>query len=337
MIVRTYSLCILFLISCRIQAQEDLNTFVEHLVKDVSQFGEAFVDPAASGLMFNVSNAWYSSAKTKKWGELDFSLASNLTFVDRSKNSFTLNTKDYYNLRFKDGSNIKDVASIFGANEPDVNVLIDYQVGDEQEVIEIRLPQGVDENFRLAPQVFMQTDIGLPWASELKLRYSPNIAYGPIERSMWGLGLQHELTHWFKTENWSLSALIAFNKFEGFFDTKESGEIQNEKQGINTQMNIVHAALIVSKVLGKFDFYGGGGFFTAKATTHFNGVYEIDRQNELFQSLVKKFSVENKATNFNFTAGLKYNLSTSLGTRMAASLQQFYAIHLGISYKINYR
>ncbi|TXK75272.1 hypothetical protein FT993_00700 [Mesonia sp. HuA40] len=325
------------MISCHIQAQEDLNTFVEHLVKDVSQYGEAFVDPAASGLMFNVSNAWYSSAKTKEWGEIDFSLASNITFVDRSENNFTLNTNDYHNLRFEDGSSVKKVASIFGVNNPDVNVLIDYNVGDEQEVIEIRLPQGIDENFRLAPQVFLQTDIGLPWASEVKLRYSPNIAYGPIERNMWGVGLQHEITHWFKTESWSLSALIALNKFKGFFDTKESGEIQNEEQGINTQMDILHAALIGSKALGKFDLYGGVGYFTAQATTHFNGVYEIDRQNELFQSLVKKFSVENKATNFNFTAGLKYNLSTSLSTRMAASLQQFYAIHLAISYKINYR
>jgi len=81
-----------------------------------------------------------------------------LLFIKRDESKFTLNTLDYNNVRFEDGSTSKEAPTIFGENEADIVALIDYSLNGEKEPIAIELPNGIDDNVDYAPNVFFTSE-----------------------------------------------------------------------------------------------------------------------------------------------------------------------------------
>ncbi len=287
--------------------------------------------------MYNVNNGWYNSAASKKFLEVDVDLIGNLTFVKREENSFLVNTNDYNNIRFKDGAMEKDVATIFGRNDPDIIALIDYETDQGTEALEVELPQGIDEGeVNSAPNVFLQASVGLIKGTELKVRYAPKINYGDVEKKLYGVGLQHEITSWLAEENkfpLHIAALAGYTKFNGFYDIKESGE-QNTDQGIDSEMDTWTFAVLTSTKFSKLNFYGGIGYLTANSKTKFKGVYKLAEEDSQFQNLLDNYTVKNEVNGFNATLGANLSLG-AFHVNTAFNIQEFYNITLGVGYRFN--
>lgn len=101
-----------------------MSEFAENTVEDMTMFGKACANPAAKGVMCNLNNGWYNSAKVKDVLSFEISVVGNVTFIERDESKFTLNTSDYNNVRFEDGSTSKEAPTIFGENEADIVALI---------------------------------------------------------------------------------------------------------------------------------------------------------------------------------------------------------------------
>jgi len=329
---RTFTV-IIFLIAITTYAQNDVSEFAENTVEDVTMFGKAYANPAAKGVMYNLNSGWYNSAKAKDVLSFEVSVVGNVTFIKRDESKFTLNTLDYNNVRFEDGSTSKEVPTIFGENEADIVALIDYNLNGEKELIAIELPNGIDDNVDYAPNVFLQASIGVFEATEVKVRFAPKIMYGRVEKQLYGFGLQHEFSKWFSKEETFpvyMSVLVGYTKFNGFYDVKESGK-QDENQGIDTKINTWNFAVIGSTKFEKLNFYAGLAYLTAKADTKFDGVYQLEEKYAAFQDLVNNFSVENNNSGISGTFGANYKLS-NIVFNLSYNIQEFSNVTFGVGY-----
>ncbi|PZD77593.1 DUF6588 family protein [Mesonia sp. K7] len=322
----------LVLISTFAQAQNELTTFIEETYADAQKFGKAYIDPAVIGVMYNVNSGWYHSAKAKDFLEFDIAITGNVTLIKRDRATFNMNVNDYNNIRFSDGSTQKQVATIFGINNPDVVVLLDY----DGETTEIQLPQGIeDESVNNAPNMMLQGSVGVFKATELKLRFSPKIKFDNVTKELYGFGLQHEVTRWFDTENFPLdvSALIGFTNVKGFYEAGISDESQLE-QGLDIDMQTWNFAAITSTKWEKFNLYGGVSYLTATSENKFRGLYDVLGNNELIQELLNEFTVENKSNGISGTLGVSYEALKNLKINVGGYLQEFPNFEVIVTYRI---
>ncbi|MDR6302021.1 DUF6588 family protein [Mesonia maritima] len=327
----------LLLLSQFISAQTNIGELVTYAIEDITRFGNAFINPAAKGVMYNVNNGWYNTAESKKFLEFEIAVTGNLTFVQRDENSFPVNVNDYNNIRFEDEAIAKQVATIFGRNNPDIKVFLDYTTPDGEESVEVLLPQGIDEGqVKSVPNVFLQGSVGLVKATELKFRYAPEVNYGDVKKQLYGAGIQHEFTSWLKEDNTfplKIAGLLGYTNFKGFFDLKESGE-QNSDQGIDSEMDTWTFSLISSTEFEMLNFYAGIGYLTAKSETKFKGVYKIAEEDEIFQDLLNNYSVTNKVHGFNATIGARLSID-NFRINTAFNIQEFYNLTVGFAYVFN--
>lgn len=139
-VVTTLILVVSFLST---NAQENLEDLLAAGIEDAQRFSAGYISPATEGMMYNLSNSWAQSAEVKKPLKFEISIIGNATFINDEKKSFLLNTNDYNNLQFRDGSTSKQVATGFGENNPAILVFAEVQNGPLTEDVEFELPQGL--------------------------------------------------------------------------------------------------------------------------------------------------------------------------------------------------
>lgn len=138
-----------------LSAQENLEDLLAAGIEDAQRFARGYISPAAEAGIFNMSNGWIQSAEVKKPLRFDVSIIGNATFIKEEDRSFLLNTNEYNNLQFRDGSTSKQVATAFGENDPEVLVFAEVQNGPFTEEVEFLLPQGLAAvNVRMLPTAF---------------------------------------------------------------------------------------------------------------------------------------------------------------------------------------
>src|SRR5690606_16186811 len=124
-------------------SQENLGDLLASGIQDTQRFARAYIAPATEGMIYNTANGWIQSAEVKSPLKFEISLMGTAKFIKDENRSFTLNTSEYNNLRFRDGSISKEVATAFGENDPDIIVYSQVQNGPLREEVEFLLPQGL--------------------------------------------------------------------------------------------------------------------------------------------------------------------------------------------------
>ena len=167
---------------------------------------------------------------------------------------FELDPSAYNSVRFEDGYQPKNVASIFGSDK-NLSVFIDYETDEGLQSLEIKLPPGVDNgDVNVLPTFFVQGSLGLIKGTEVKFRYSPELAIGDISTEIVGVALQHEFTSWLKQEDFfvNLSGLVAYSSFKGTYHIED--EEPNNEASIVSDMDAWSFSLIASKNLENLPF-----------------------------------------------------------------------------------
>lgn len=88
----------LLFLGISLHAQNNINQLLAAGIEDAKQFSDHYISPASSGIIYNLSNGWYNTAKGKKLGQFEISLVGNASFVSNDSKSFRLH-RDDYNLR----------------------------------------------------------------------------------------------------------------------------------------------------------------------------------------------------------------------------------------------
>lgn len=296
-------------------AQENLEDLIAAGVEDAQRFATGYISPAAEGMIHNMANGWIQTAEVKKPLRFDISIVGNATFVKKEQQTFTLNTAEYNNLKFRDGSTVKEVATAFGENDPDVLVYSVVRNGEDTEEVEFKLPQGLASiNMNVMPTAFLQARVGVLKGTEVKLRYFPKIDQEDVKVGLYGVGLQHDFTSWIPADKIfpvAISGLVAYTNVAANYNFTNHQIVSGINQHFDLKLSSWLFQVQASTKMKVFNFYGGIGYVSGNSDFNVLGSYKViagiplDEATNQFQD---PFKVKNKVSDVRATIGANMRL-----------------------------
>ncbi|PJB11943.1 MAG: hypothetical protein CO119_09120 [Flavobacteriales bacterium CG_4_9_14_3_um_filter_40_17] len=327
---------VLFFCINQVSAQNNIEKLLISGVNDAKTFAKSYITPGAESLMYSMNSGWYKTAKVHKPLGFDISLVASGHFVNNADQSFDLNVSDYENIRFEDGSQSKQVATVFGENTPSVSVISRVEENGLNQDIEILLPNGVSsKGVDVLPTAFLQAEVGLFKSTEIKVRYFPKTNIEEVESEMIGFGIQHEITSWLplgRVLPVDISGLVAYNQLDTQFDFSGDVALRGENQRLELDAETWLFELIASTKLPIINFYGGLGYISGNSDLDLKGTYIIEAN--IFNQervLTDPFTVNNDISGLRATVGAKLKLGF-FGLNADYTFQEYETISVGIHF-----
>ena len=304
----------LFLLACSLQtmAQSNINDLLAAGLSDAEKFTTSYMAPVSEGLMYSMSNGWYNSGKSKPLLGFEISVIGNITSFknNEDKKGFILNTADYENIQFQDGSTSKMVSTALGDIEGE-NVIIAANIQGNIVNETIELPSGLaSEDINFVPSGFIQASVGLIKGTEIKARFLPKIDADGAKVGFYGVGLQHEFTSHLPASKIfpiAISGVIGYTHLDGSYDLESTNAISGDNQSLELEMNTWVFQAVVSTKLPIINFYGGIGYISGKSEVGVLGTYEVS-SSPLPITYVDPFSLDNKISGVTGNIGAKLKL-----------------------------
>ncbi len=321
-------------------AQENLEDLIASGIEDAQRFANGYISPATEGMIHNMANGWIQTAKVKKPLRFDISLVGNVTFVKKEHQSFTVNTAEYNNLKFRDGSTIKEVATAFGENDPDILVYSLVRNGEDTEEVEFKLPQGLASiNMDIMPTAFLQARVGILKGTEIKLRYFPKIDREDVKVGLVGVGLQHNFTSWMPAEKLfplDISGLIAYTNVSANYDFTNQEIVSGTGQHFQLKLNSWLFQVQASTKLKIINFYGGIGYVSGNSDFNVLGDYKVVAGiplDETTNQFKDPFTVKTKVSDVRATIGANLRLGF-FGLNVDYNLAKYNSASVGLHFGI---
>ncbi|WP_445736791.1 DUF6588 family protein [Mariniflexile sp.] len=307
-------LVLLCLATISLKAQNDLDALLAAGVEDAQRFANDYLAPGTNGLMYSMNSNWFNTAEAKPLGGFEISIIANAASVKSENKSFLMNTADYQNVKFENesGNSAKMVATVLGDNDPAIFVDIEYKdpLGITRTTT-IELPTGIgSENINLLPTAFIQGAIGLSKGIELKARFVPKIKTDDVDISMYGAGLQFEMTKWLPADKVlpvAISGLVAYTHLDGSYDLSSASTLEGENQRLENGTNTWLFQLIASTKLPVINFYGGIGYIKGESKSDLLGTYR-GTSGIFYEEVTDPFSVSSEVSSVRGTLGTKLKL-----------------------------
>lgn len=314
-------------------AQSNVNDLLAAGLNDAERFTNDYLSPVSEGTIFSLSGSWLNTATAKPLGGFEISIVGSMAgFKNKEeKKSFVLNTAEYENLRFEDGSTSKTVATALGDIEG-VRVVVEDENGLFSESFE--LPTGLaSENINFLPAAYIQAGVGLVKGTEVKARFLPKIKTDDVAVSLFGFGLLHEFTSHIPANRLfpvSISGFIGFTQLNGSYDFTDTNFIDGENQRIDTRISGWSFQAMAATRLPVINFYGGLGYVTGKSDTDVLGTYTVT--SGPFQTTYEDpFSINKKASGATATLGTKLKLGF-FRLHLDYTLAEFNLLSAGINF-----
>ncbi len=331
--MKKYTLLLALFLTQFTFSQTDINQILELGIENAQRFSEDYFVPAGESLVNNMSNGWYTTAKTKKLWHFEVGIVGNLSFVREDKQSFLLRTAEYTNVSFRDGSLSQSVASSFGSNPENLSVIINEGQASELEVI---LPDGIGSSaVNSLPGGFIQGSMGLIKSTEIKLRFLPRVkAVEDAEIQLYGVAFQHEFTDWiFPLKRWPMrvSALLGYTNVKGFYDLGTTTGVTGFGQEVRLNSNSWILTSIASTKFPVLNFYGGLGYYFGSNDADLLGTYQIQSGPFAADIVTNPISVKTKTNGIKATIGARVQYGV-FKANLDYTLQNFSNLSLGLAF-----
>jgi len=256
--------------------------FLRTAPADGVKYLEAYISPWANAFGAGLNGGWYNTAKPHKFGGFDITLNTSVGIVPTSAQTF-------------DASKIGLSSAISGAGisstvaGPDkAGPLMSYNANGVI-LASFNAPKGVD--WRYIPVPTAQVGVGLPFGTELKVRFIPKIKIKDGDVSLWGVGLLHNITQYLpgnKLLPFDVSLFGGYTKLmanvplglEPDPSVTKAYTTINASTAFNSQnMKITVGALNISAIaslnLPVITFYGGVGYTKTRTAIELSGNYPL--------------------------------------------------------------
>ncbi len=295
-------------------AQSDFNQIFASGVADAERFANDYFAPVSEAAIYSMASGWYNSADAKPLGGFEISIVGNITgFKNKGdRRAFELNTAEYDNLQFVDGSSSRPVSTVLGDMEG-VRVFVEAEIAPGvTERQEFELPSGIAaEGINFVPTAFVQASLGLVKGLEIKARFLPNINFDEdVEFGLFGAGLQYDFTKILPADKIlpvALSVVIGYTKLDAGYDLTDQGLFDGENQRVETSFTTWTFAAVASTKLPIINFYGGLGYITGTSETDLLGDYTAGF-GPLSQTVTNPFSLTENVSGVTANVGTKLKL-----------------------------
>lgn len=290
------------------------------------------------GAIYSSNGGWFNSAKVHKKLGVDLSLRLNASFVPSADQVFSISNLEYIT------SEANDLPTIIGSSRQEELIVTIPPDGILPEMkTTIKSPKGIKSKLPLGavPAPVLQLAIGIPFDTEVILRYSPEYHRKGIDMSFKGLGIKHNLLQYFGPIDKfpiNISALASFSKMKIDYDIQSFSSIKGSGQVAQFSLNNYNLLLIASLDVLVVNFYAGFGFSGGDSSFKMLGQYDLEYQTEsnipITRSLNDPIDMNFNVSGYQTTIGAKFKFLI-FSAYADFTFQDYNTLSAGIS--INFR
>ena len=290
------------------------------------------------GAIYSSNGGWFNSAKVHKKLGVDLSLRLNASFVPSADQVFSISNLEYIT------SEANDLPTIIGSSRQEELIVTIPSDGILPEMkTTIKSPKGIKSKLPLGavPAPVLQLAIGIPFDTEVILRYSPEYHRKGIDMSFKGLGIKHNLLQYFGPIDKfpiNISALASFSKMKIDYDIQSFSSIKGSGQVAQFSLNNYNLLLIASLDVLVVNFYTGFGFSGGDSSFKMLGHYDLEYQTEsnipITRSLNDPIDMNFNVSGYQTTIGAKFKFLI-FSAYADFTFQDYNTLSTGIS--INFR
>jgi len=304
------------------QSDQDL------LIEDMLLIANNFAAPSSEAAAIQSSAGWFSSASDLGEWKVEISVHGNAVFIPGSKQTKLTSNKDFSILNIQGSSNAL-LPTVFGG---DSDVIYEGELNNQEFTFDAI--DGLNKKVIIHP--FPQVTVGLPYGTEVALRYVPRVTINDVGVTTAGIGLKHNFAQYFKysrPDDFQVAAVFTYSNIDIDY---EYAPIEISASGINVlELNRidVNADLwllqgLVSKLYGDFEVFGAMGI------TSSNFDYSMGGGGALLPTLNDELgTLGGNDVNFKADLGFNYYIG-NIKISSAFTAGSFFNANLGLHYKI---
>jgi uncharacterized protein DUF6588 len=267
-------------------AQSD-ETFQElnNLIDDAIFFTDKYITPATDAAVYQAASGWMSTPKKSDLWDFTLGIHVNSFIVPESDRQFRLSNSDFSFFTIE-GTDSALTPSALGNDE-----FVTLTGTLNNEPVTLKSPEGVDRETIIYP--YIQGALGLWKGTEIIAKYSPEITLKHVNYQIYGVGLKHNLSQYFKkmeAKKISLAALAAYSKEDitvEFLDV-ETGYGNLGFTSLNSVIDTWHFQLSAAKEFKKLELSG------AVIMNNSDFEYEIQGEKGEIEEIIPLHSFVNK-------------------------------------------
>lgn len=319
--------------------------------EDAGLLAKNYVNPFVKGLMYDLNSGWYTTAKTHNKFGFDLTINPSLSFVPSSEQFFSFNQDDYRYLSLPDGETRIPTVMSESEHETLIRVSIPHE-GGNYKVAEFNMPKGIagDLPLNAVPVPMAQIGVGLFANTDVKLRLVPNIDIADeFEFNLFGLGVQHDLTQYFKAENsfLNVSLLAAFTNMKAVYAIENDASFENvevRNGEAEFKLNTWTIQGIASLDFKLITFYGALGYNHGSTAVKMKGeyilTYDVEDAGGNYITTISEPPIYNPVSHDFKVSGMRGTIGTRLNLGFFKifgdyTFQEYNTLTAGIAFSFN--
>jgi hypothetical protein len=270
----------LFLISQVSFSQFKEADFLRSVPADGAKFLKAYITPYANAFGSGLSGSWYNTAKPHKFGGFDITAGISVGVVPTSAETF-----DVSKIGLSSSLTGTGIASTVAGPDKTGPLMTYKDKTSGITLITFNTPKGAA--WRYVPVPTGQVGIGLPFGTELKIRFVPKITIDKGNVSLWGVGIIHSIMQYIPGNK---ILPLDVSLFAGYtrllvnvpLDVQPDSSISAysspynivasfNSQNLKVSVQALNISAIASLDLKVITFYGGLGYCKTKTIMELSG------------------------------------------------------------------
>ncbi len=259
-------------------SQFDNVDFLRSAPADGVKLVQAYISPWANAFGAGLNGGWYNTAKPHKLGGFDITTSFNIGFVPSSAETFEISSLNLSNSLTGSGPS----PTIAGSKNSGPQMTYKDNASGVT-LATFNTPPGTA--WKIIPVPTAQIGVGLPFGTELKVRFIPKINIKDGDLSMWGAGVLHSIMQYLpgnKLLPLDVSLFAGYTKLTGNIPislqpgtpvnyTTYNATSSFNDQNLHATVSALNVSAIGSLSLPVITFYGGLGYCKTKTGMEFTG------------------------------------------------------------------
>jgi hypothetical protein len=326
-------------LSANSQNFEDIEYLLLASQEDQAIVFKEYLNPLVSSINYGMSSGWSHTAKTHKKLGFDITLSLNISLIPSSSENYS--TSEFTSIT----SSSDFLPTVLGGNTDEtISVSLFGQGAIPELTTSFTAPSGIKEDLPLSmiATPSLQLGLGLPYKTDLIIRYIPTRSSKNTSIGLKGVGIKHNILQHFgpvdKIRLIDLSLLVAYSNYSIDYNIQKTSDLAGIGQVATMNLDNYVVKLLASVDLKLLTFYAAAGYSKGLSDLKILGSYDLlytvaDTQEVVVVTVIDPLKVGWNNKSLSANAGLSFNIP---GIKFFAdyTIQKYNSISFGVSLSI---
>ena len=269
-------LCLTVSLSANSQNFEDIEYLLLASQEDQNLIFKEYFDPVVSSINYGMAGGWYNTAKTHKKLGFDITLSINSSFIPTSAETYsTLGLTSIV-------ASSEQLPTVLGGKTNETMSISLFGQGSFPELnASFTAPSGIKDDLPLniIATPSLQLAVGLPFKTDLIIRYIPVRSSKNTSVGLKGVGIKHNLLQYFgpaeKVPLIDVSLLAAYSTYSIDYNIQKTSNLAGANQQALLSMDSYVIKLISSIDIKLLNLYAGLGYSRSISDLKILGSYNL--------------------------------------------------------------